>query len=195
MRYISACLNTNGGIVKLYNHHWESATGKDLDEWYGDVEKKLFSDSTKFIEFEGRYNEKILYLRIKPLHYIFSVDTYLYFPRNSNIVEARYPQTIDILLPSDKSGSLSELPDVKEVFEYQKTLLTLTENDQIQFKEIKSENIPSTFSSMINQYISAFSNHKGGRIFFGIEDKTFKVVGVELTEKDKQSISMIINFS
>ncbi|VDI34115.1 Hypothetical predicted protein, partial [Mytilus galloprovincialis] len=189
MTYISASLNTNGGIVKLNNRHWEKATGKDLDEWYGDVEKQLFSDSPKFIKFEGKYNMEILCLRIKPLHHrIFSVDTYLYFPRNTDIVEAKYAQAIDILLIRDKSGSLSELPAVEGDFDCDQTHLTLSENDQIQFKEITSKNIPGTFSSMINRYISAFSNHKGGRIIFGIEDKKFKVVGVELTEEDKQSI-------
>ncbi|CAC5424538.1 unnamed protein product [Mytilus coruscus] len=125
MKYISACLNTNGGIVKLNNRHFQKATGKDLDEW-------------------------------------------------------------------DKSGSLSELPAVEGDFEYEKMHSTLSENDQIQFKEISSKNVPGTFSSMINKYISAFSNHKGGRIFFGIEDKKFKVVGVELTEEDKKSITNLM---
>ncbi|CAC5402562.1 unnamed protein product [Mytilus coruscus] len=173
MKYISACLNTNGGIVKLKNRHWDKATGKDFDEWYGDVEKHLFSDSTKFIELQGKYNHEILYLQIKPLIYVFSVNTYLYFPRNTDIVEVGYTQVIDILLRRDKSGSLSELPVVEEDFEFKKTHSTLSENDRIQFKEIKSQNVPSTFSSMINKYISAFCNHKGGRIFFGIEDKGF----------------------
>lgn len=190
MKYISACLNTDGGIVKLNNRHFHKASGKDLDEWYGDIEKQLFNDSTKFITFEGKYYTEILYLHIKPLHYIFSVDTYLYFPRNTDIVEAKYEQAIDILRISDKSGSLTELQAVEGDFECDKTHSTLSENDQIQFKEITSKNIPGTFSSMINKYISAFSNHKGGRIIFGIEDKKFKVVGVELTEEDKKSISM-----
>ncbi|XP_052090134.1 uncharacterized protein LOC127726709 isoform X2 [Mytilus californianus] len=192
MKYICACLNSDGGVVKLKNHHWKKAIGKDLDDWYNDLEKQLFDDSSKFIELEGKYHDELLFLRIRPLNYIFSVDMYLYFPRNTDIVAVRYNQAIDILRTYDKSGSLTELPAVAGDFEYKKTQSTLSENDQIQFKEIKSAKVPSKFSSMINKYISAFCNHKGGRIFFGIEDKEFKVVGVPLTELDKESITRIM---
>ncbi|VDI04320.1 Hypothetical predicted protein [Mytilus galloprovincialis] len=192
MKYICACLNSDGGIVKLKNQHWNKAIGKDLDDWYNDLEKQLFDDSSKFIQLEGKYNDEILFLRISPLNYVFSVDMYLYFPRNTDIVSVRYNQAIDILRTHDKSGSLTELPAVGGDFEYQKKLSTLSESDRIQFKEIKSSKVPSKFSSMINKYISAFCNHKGGRILFGIEDKEFKVVGVQLTELDKESITRIM---
>lgn len=193
VKYITACLNTDGGVVKLKNNDWKDATGKYLDDWYGIVEQNLFDECSKFIKFEGTYQDKILRLRITPLPYLFSVDMNLYFPRNTDIVEVKYTQAIEILKTNDKSGSLSELPAIVEYFEYKKKISKLSENDRIQFKEIRSDNVPSKFSSTINRYISAFCNHKGGRILFGIEDKEFKVVGVELTNKDKESITKLIH--
>lgn len=194
LKYITACLNTDGGVVTLKNNDWKGATGKHLDDWYGIVEQNLFDESSKFIKFEGMYQDRILRLRITPLHYLFSVDMHLYFPRNTDIVEVKYKQAIEILKTNDKSGSLSELPATEEYFEHKKKMSKLSENDRIQFKEIRSDNIPSKFSSTINKYISAFCNHKGGRILFGIEDKEFKVVGVELTNEDKESISMLYKY-
>ncbi|CAC5417985.1 unnamed protein product [Mytilus coruscus] len=193
VKYITACLNTDGGVVILKNNDWKDATGKYLDDWYGIVEQKLFDECSKFIKFEGTYQDKILRLRITPLPYLFSVDMHLHFSRNTDIVEVKYTQAIEILKTNDKSGSLSELPAIVEYFEYKKKMSKLSENDGIQFKEIRSDNVPSKFSSTINRYISAFCNHKGGRILFGIEDKEFKVVGVELTNKDKESITKLIH--
>lgn len=179
LKYITACLNTDGGVVTLKNNDWKGATGKHLDDWYGIVEQNLFDESSKFIKFEGTYKDRILQLRITPLHYLFSVDMHLYFPRNTDIVEVKYTQAIEILKTNDKSGSLSELPATEEYFEHKKKMSKLSENDRIQFKEIRSDNIPS--------------KGQGGRILFGIEDKEFKVVGVELTNEDKESIRNLIH--
>lgn len=191
MKYISAYLNTNGGVVKLKNHDCIKTNGKHLDMWYKVLEEKLFEESSKYITKEGEYNDEIILLHIKPLDRLFTVDMYLYFPRTTEVIEAKYTQAIGILCSNDTPGSLSDLPFVKRDFEHNKALQNLSENDQIQFKNIKNEskNFLSKFSSKIDKYISAFSNHKGGRILFGIEDKEFKVVGVKLTKENKESIS------
>lgn len=190
MKYICACLNTNGGVVKLRNHHCAIARSSDLYAWYSRVEDSLFDESSTFIQLKGNCNDALLYLVIKPLNYLFSLNMHLFFSRHTNTIRVGYTQAIGILRSKEKIGSLYELPSVVGDFEYNKTLSNVSANDQIQFKNIVGRNVPQIFSKMIDKHLSAFCNNKGGRILFGIENKEFRVVGVELTNEDKRLISM-----
>lgn len=213
VKFISALMNTDGGVIRLNNKCHAKADPENFDSWFGRVEQKLFKTCSKFLSFcrgnsysnqmdsfdklpQQRCNTEKLLLKVKPRRdWICTIELYLYLPRVTDVLVVELTEVPSLLNNTDCSHSVHEFFQIIEPFEYGKVHPDAKEeSDQVQFKEIKAKesDIPGKFSNMVNKYISAFCNHKGGRIFFGIEDKRSVVVGVPLTRDDKDSISMSV---
>jgi hypothetical protein len=63
------------------------------------------------------------------------------------------------------------------------TVLSIGETRNIEFKEIKGGNPIKTIQNTADEYVVAFLNSEGGRIFWGVQDDG-SVVGVMLFEED-----------
>ena len=57
-----------------------------------------------------------------------------------------------------------------------------------EFKEIKSRNPASRIEEIVDEYVVAFLNRQGGRIFWGIRDSNRITVGVKLEEQMRDNI-------
>lgn len=66
-----------------------------------------------------------------------------------------------------------------------------------EFKEVISgtpyKKVKNDIKDVCIEYVAAFLNHGGGRLLFGIEDKTSIVKGLYLTPKERDELSQAIN--
>ena len=46
--------------------------------------------------------------------------------------------------------------------------------------------LPEKIQSLMLKYVSAFANHEGGHIFFGIDDVRASVIGEDLSDADQR---------
>lgn len=96
----------------------------------------------------------------------------------------------------------AELPAVPKEFVYGHIEETLKqEGKQIQFKLLTNDSprikaFSEKISSYCSKYITAFANHYGGHVYFGIEDTTAAVFGEIIRSKDEVIIGeeMFLNY-
>ena len=50
--------------------------------------------------------------------------------------------------------------------------------------------LPGKIQSLMLKYISAFANHEGGHIYFGIDDVRASVIGEDLNESEQRRTGM-----
>ncbi|XP_052088263.1 uncharacterized protein LOC127725374 [Mytilus californianus] len=195
LQLVCACLNSKKPIsLKLENKHFSTAKTKDFDEWYDRLEKKMksyFLDTpTDLIQLSrsSNCNSTYISLQIRPAKLLCSLDTHLYFPSVSSVDQVKNEKAFEIITQDKHFGELSF--DHDKTFVLNRTVKGLRREDvDIQFKEITGKNIPRTLVDMASKYISAFANHKGGSIYFGIEDKHALVVGVDISNTDESTIA------
>lgn len=195
LQLVCACLNSQKPIaIKLENKHFKTAETKDFDEWYDRLEKKMksyFLDTpTDLIQLDksSNCNSTYITLQIRPAKLLCSLDTHLYFPAVSSVDQVKNEKAIEILTQNKHFGELPFSHDNK--FVLNQTVKDLRREDvDVQFKAITGKNIPRTLVDMASKYISAFANHKGGSIYFGIEDKHASVVGVDISNTDESTIA------
>ena len=108
----------------------------------------------------------------------------------------------------DTDGEISELRENKQVAEEYLTIATdadnLTEPTQIrfvqnqpvpleetllyEFKEVKGRNPAGSITNTADEYVVAFLNSEGGRIFWGIRDRDRITVGVKLDDRQRDDV-------
>ncbi|CAC5399715.1 unnamed protein product [Mytilus coruscus] len=188
LRLVCACLNSQDGFeLTLTNKRHDKANTQDFDIWYDRIEKNMkryFSAPIcKFIDIYGNCNSEKIRIHVKQrAPQLCSLDTYLYYPSVSAVEQVAYTEAIDIL---NKPRQINKAEEMKmRSYRMFDTLDDFrNENVNLQFKSITGDSVSTTLSNMCLEYISAFCNHKGGLILFGIEDKEGKVVGVTIHSK------------
>ncbi|CAC5424534.1 unnamed protein product [Mytilus coruscus] len=131
-----------------------------------------------------RNGEKITLSKRKKVQQLCSLYTHLYFPSVSSIDQVWSQDAIDIL---NQCGPPTKLKKFEErtyrMFESLQDLRN--ENDDLQFKAINNNDVPTKLAEICLDYISALCNFKGGLILIGIDDGDGKVVGTTVaSQKD-----------
>lgn len=187
LRAICACLNIKSNQTRKLTIVNEKTTTGDFDKWYEKIEKgteKLFHTHvqhvTDFLRREGDCGSEFLTLSVDSSPNLCSFSINLYYPSASSACTVDFIKAVDIL---SQEGPLELLPTIENrTYKLNQIVEGLrNENIDIQFKEINGRNVPNTLENMCSHYISAFGNYKGGVIYFGINDKSGKVVGVDLS--------------
>ncbi len=61
-----------------------------------------------------------------------------------------------------------------------------------EFKEIKGSKAVESIKNISDEYVVAFLNREGGRIYWGIRDSDRVVVGVQLNDKERNEVSRVV---
>lgn len=170
--------------LTLRNLDFKIAISSDLDKWYGRIEVKIVKifvhNIVDYIKLKGHCNVEVIQLFIKPAPYLITLNTHLYYPTVTWKYKVVYNNAVGILGRKEPPG---ELPVIKhQIYKLNHTVDGLrNENVDIQFKRIRKGNIPAGIAELCPSYLSAFGNHNGGVIYFGIEDDNGSVEGVDLS--------------
>lgn len=198
LKLVCACLNIKDSrtrTLKLRNKHCKTAKSKDFDDWYDRVEKKMkevfFNHITEYVQLKGDCNSEVLELSVTPAPNLCTLDIYLYFPSVSSADQAKYTKAVDIISQEGPPGPLPTIPNRTYKLDHEVVGLR-NENIDTQFKQITGKDVPNTLANMCSHYISAFGNYKGGVVYYGIEDKNGKVVGVDLSNCTQENIETAV---
>ena len=101
------------------------------------------------------------------------------------------------LLEADHARVYSSYDDVSKfivrqqlAFRYGKPL-PIEETRHIEFKEVRGNNPANSIRDATDQYVVAFLNSEGGRIYWGVNDQRV-VVGVRLTHNERDNIRRVV---
>ncbi|MBW4618604.1 MAG: ATP-binding protein [Cyanosarcina radialis HA8281-LM2] len=71
--------------------------------------------------------------------------------------------------------------------------LNFDENREFEFKEVKGGNPIDSIKNTVDEYAIAFLNSEGGRILWGINDVTKTILGVHLSNLQRDELRRVIN--
>ncbi|XP_061184332.1 schlafen family member 13-like [Saccostrea echinata] len=199
LRYACGIANSGGGVLHMKNEDYRSGVcSKDLDIWWSGMEIKLAEmissdDICNYFDMVGNYDDADLYLFIKSAEHICTIDYHSRLPTDTATHEVSYQSVIKLLQRDESGKPLSALPSIPTNFQYGVTNEYLKqETKQIQFKQLSSRNsrdgkgIPDKIRTLISKYVTAFANHEGGHIYFGIDDDQAAVYGEEMTDQEQE---------
>ncbi|XP_046372103.1 schlafen family member 8-like isoform X2 [Haliotis rufescens] len=206
MHFACALLNSAGGLLHMKNlDHDRHIQPKDLDTWWGGMESNIADilsgdDICNYFDLIGNYDDKDLYLFVKAAEHLCTIDYHCRLPTDTATHEVSYRSALKILTNTGEVGYLKTLPPIPRSFQWKKTEDTLKqEGKQIQFKMLTSgrdshaKSMPDKIRYYCTKYISAFANHQGGHIYFGIEDTSAAVLGEAMTEEEQDKTVEKIN--
>ncbi|XP_052090138.1 uncharacterized protein LOC127726711 isoform X3 [Mytilus californianus] len=170
---------------------------KDFDTWCQGIESRIkeslsYKHIIDFINIKMKdWNSKEheIELSVKPAPNLSTLNYYLYYPCTSSVDQVEYSKAVELLSQEGPPGPLPTIPNRTYKLDHEVEGLR-NENEYTQFKEIKGGNVLHKSKKMCSHSISAFGNYKGGDIYYGINDKTGKVVGVNLLDikwKEKEN--------
>lgn len=70
--------------------------------------------------------------------------------------------------------------------------VSIEETRYYEFKEVKTSRVFESIKNQADEYVVAFLNSEGGRIYWGIRDSDRVVVGVTLTYKDRDELRRVV---
>ena len=202
--YCTVCglLNSHhGGILKLTSS--KSLTPSMLDELVRGIEQTLIellglTGLREYCQTEiRRLGEEIIFT-VGPSDRICTMEYNLVLPTDflvRQVLRTEPLEKIARVLKLDRPF-VSVMPQnhLKE-FEKESTMPEhLRESDMVQFKKVKSDKNKNKsladriIANKIMHYIAAFANHKGGHVYIGIDDETYKVCGQVVIEEERQRI-------
>ncbi|XP_070541551.1 schlafen family member 11-like isoform X2 [Ptychodera flava] len=196
---LCALLNSGGGILHLSNNVTsnDEVNSKLLDTWWSGIEQQIRwlisqDDVCNYIDLFGKFDSKDLYIFVKSSDHVCTISYHARVPTDTATLSVNYHTILKLFeKKSHEIGILTELPAHPEHFCYGQPLENFRqETSQIQFKYLSNEKDPShqplaqRISWFIRRYISAFANHRGGYILFGIEDKSCLVFGEDVPDED-----------
>ena len=183
-------------------------TKKDVDILKNQVENMIkdtfgddvFFESVSLENFEDGFQFKVL---VKPHRKFCSIEYHLYLPANTQKIElkARSLESILSILNGSKNYGNGELEKEPSEYFMLDDTFNLQESDRIQLKGSHDPNKNvnheegTTWKSFCEKikddlvkYVSAFANHKGGRIYYGIEDTERKIEGQKMNRSDFENV-------
>ncbi|XP_069140967.1 schlafen family member 13-like [Argopecten irradians] len=198
LKYICALLNSGGGILHMQNLDYNTKVQpKDLDTWWSAMENKMADmisgdDICNYFDMVGNYDDEDLYLFVKTSEHLCTLDYYCRLPTDTATHEVSYHSAMKILNSTSEPSDLNDLPLIPTDYKYGETHECLKqETKQIQFKQLSApssrdgKSLPTKIKYTVTRYLSAFANHEGGHIYFGIEDERAAVLGEELSEEEQ----------
>ncbi|KAL8617715.1 hypothetical protein ACOMHN_053548 [Nucella lapillus] len=201
LQYACALLNSGGGLLHMHNvEHAGKVQSKDLDTWWSGMESNLADilssdDLCNYLEFSGNFDDPDLFLFVKTAEHLCTLNYHCRLPTDTATHNVTYTSAAKLLSKTGEPSPLSELPSVLKEYQYGQVEETLKqEGKQIQFKLLaNSRDQGKTFADRVRhycvKYVSAFANHYGGHVYFGIEDATAAVLGEALEVGTESKIS------
>lgn len=205
LRYACAIANSGGGILHMQNVDYKTGVcSKDLDTWWSGMEIKLAAmissdDICNYFDMVGNYDDADLYLFVKTSEHICTINYHSRLPTDTATHEVSYQSVIKLLQKEGPEKPLAALPPVPTDYNYGITHECLKqETKQIQFKQLSGRNsrdgkgIPEKIKSLVSKYVSAFANHEGGHIYFGIDDDQAAVYGEDMSYQDQERTAKLV---
>ncbi|XP_076461245.1 schlafen family member 13-like isoform X2 [Babylonia areolata] len=192
LQYACALLNSGGGLLHMHNvEHARKVQSKDLDTWWSGMESNLADilsgdDLCSYFDFVGNFDDPNFFLFVKTAEHICTLNYHCRLPTDTATHNVTYASVAKLLSKTGEPSPLGELPPVLTEYRYRQVEDTLKqEGKQIQFKLLATtKDQAKTFADRIRhycvKYITAFANHYGGHVYFGIEDATAAVLGEAL---------------
>lgn len=207
-RTVCALLNCAGGTLEVCN---ETASSNDVDSWFSldnifrpleQIFQHAIGNSNVSSHFSSwRKSQTVLAFEVNALTasngdaFVCTLTTNAYVPTSTQVlpVKGNEFRALKELLNCTRCVDITEFEKdgskLKDFEFVRDTCVDFEESKILQFKCFKSSG-KSASAKIINNgftsYVSAFSNLVGGRILVGIEDKTRRVVGVAVNEKDRK---------
>ncbi|KAK6186067.1 hypothetical protein SNE40_008174 [Patella caerulea] len=198
-KYVCALLNSGGGILQMKNEVSNRfLQSKDLDMWWSGMENAITDvlsgdDLCNYLDFVGNFDDKFLYLFVKSSEHLCTLNYHSRLPTETATHDVSHRSVIKLLSKQGQPGLLSDLPPIPKEYYYLQTEESLKqEGKQIQFKSLSTHNcevtrsLPKRISAALSKYITAFANHEGGHIYFGIEDQRAEVTGEDLSPEQQE---------
>ena len=189
IKSVCALLNSGGGVLKftLQSIIHQDKIIRIAEEKFRDIlNTRSILQTFKLVRVEPDQ----LTLNIPASSCLITVRYNIFLPTETQVLEVR---------PIERRSEVSNILERKgyqvnedeEPAEFIKGReIGLQESQTVQFKNLKTEKTNgSTFSTRVIQnkfthYVSAFANHRGGRIYYGINDQGV-VEGEEIYEEEK----------
>jgi tetratricopeptide (TPR) repeat protein len=203
--YFTICglLNSyHGGILKLTSS--KSLTPATLDELVRGIEQTLIellglTGLREYCQTEIKELGKEIIFTVMPSDRIFTVEYNLVLPTDFLVKQVHRTEPLEkiarVLKPAGRQFVSARQHNRVKEFEKESTMPEdLRESDTVQFKKVKSDRNTNKsladriIANKITHYIAAFANHKGGHVFIGIDDETYKVCGQIVINEERQRI-------
>lgn len=205
LKCVCALLNSGGGILHMKNMDVQRGPvlSKHLDTWWSGMECKMADiiskdDICNYFDLVGNHDDPDLYLFVKTAEHLCTLDFNCRLPTDTATHDVTYQSVMKLVTNRGEPETLDNLPPIPAAFIYGRTAeRTKKETKQIQFKQLSNPNqrsgkgLPEKIKSLMLKYVSAFANHEGGHIFFGIDDVRASVIGEELNgaeQRDRKSV-------
>ena len=200
---VCGLLNSNGGTLKLYSNAKENFSFDKLFRKFEQRVKELvgcFESCKKFDILASSSDEKYteVVLKIESSENFCTVNYNLYLPHETqvNLIPPTEPlKNVRAILTGPR---LIECEQLIELASHRKGFIVgqnigSPESKTEQFKKVKSEATKSVSLAdrMVSKhsrfacYVSAFANHRGGHIYYGIKDNGY-VEGEIFPQEDKE---------
>ena len=206
IKRICALVNTNGGAIKIDERHNDRTTViGDRDKLFHSLEQHLVAimgqtDYQQLIFCCWDSKHEFYYIFVDKGKRVYTENSGLKVALSRRVEDATYERCVNIVSGRDVCNR--GYPQYKYVEEKQAALhlnatVPFEEGETIQFKDIPdgtatSKKLYKFFERHLPNYVSAFANHCGGNIYFGIDDNG-KVEGRVMDEDDKKRVENMIN--
>ena len=199
IRSVCALLNTEGGDLVLNLN--EKSTQDTMFSFVRMIEQRLVEIIGSVIMVSNTNFEIIdqkIILRVKKSNLLISTNYNLYLPTQTQVIPVQPNTQIEIvkqLITCDGERILHEIKIETHSRRFvQDQNCGLKENKGIQLKNPKAASSKCVTladrmkSNKLTCYVSAFANHQGGHIYYGIRDDG-TVEGEIVTDKDRDEIT------
>ena len=192
IKYVCALLNTVGNVRNIFfecKPNMHLLTSNDIDQFKQKIENKIKDVIGpivlyRCIRVHDVNNEQSTGFTFEVQHCrdFCSVKHNLFLPASSMLIALTSPSfanIVEIMLNDLDRENVLEI-EKEETFTKGERFRE-NESEQIQFKCFKENEkyniVHKIQNSHLSHYISAFANHKGGRVYYGVEDIYNKIEG------------------
>ena len=194
-------MNSAGGIIRINESgNDEKTIIKQRDIWKQGLEQALVDILTQN-EYKQRIHFNIAskfpyyYLFVRKSTRVCTQNSGLKIPLESSVKDATYDGILNIVDGKSGVSQRSNFLDEEHAeFHYEKNV-SFDESDTVQFKFMGNATLEDLLKGINNHlpnYVSAFANHRGGKVYFGIRnDGTVKGQFVE-GENEKREVKEMV---
>ena len=199
IKWICALLNSGGGRLELILN--ESPTRQQISECMRNIEQKvlLFLNDvrayTKLFRWDLSSRDYIV-LNIDQPDRFFTVNYNFCLPTNTQVLNLPPNLSSEFGIKETLQSSKGSSQPAIEIESHEKDFIQYREigpyeSDTVQFKDVKSVSTPNVSlakritgkANKFSSYVSAFANHRGGNIYYGIDDEG-TIIGEKVKNKD-----------
>lgn len=147
-------------------------------------------------------NDHELLFEVKPASKFCTIEYHLYLPTDYQVSSISFgdssTKVAALLDPhGETQRNMGHFKEYCKDFRYKEKMPGgLREGQTVQFKLLKDDSTSNVSladrmtnkSNKVVNYVSAFANHEGGFLFFGVDDSTYMVEGQVAREKEREKI-------